>query len=266
MFRKANSSFPLLAVGLYMTLSSGAGAQSLTVVGTGDGLDMLRAVAAVYRAEKGGDVIFPASIGSGGGIAAVAAGSERLARVARPLKETERAAGLIAIPIAQLPTAIIVHPGVGVSALTSEQLVSIFRGEITDWSAVGGKPGKIKVVRREEANSSLQVLRASMPGWKDLQITTLSKTAVTTQDAIETVDRVEGSIGFVPYSTSLLPDAIVLRIDGRAPTDEGYPSAALLQFVYRGEIAPEAREFVAFVRSNEGFRLLEAYGAVPAKD
>jgi phosphate transport system substrate-binding protein len=242
-------------------------AQPLTVVGTGDGLDMLRAVAAVYRAEEGKEVILPASIGSGGGIASVASGAERLARVARPLKQTERDAGLVAVPIAKLPTAIIVHPTVGVTELTSDQVVAIYAGRVTDWSEVGGKPGKIKVVRREEEDSSLQVLRASMPGWKDLQITSKSKTAVTTQDAIETVDKVEGAIGFAPYTTSLLPDATVLKIDGRAPTDPGYPSAAELQFVYKqGEMTPEAEEFVKFVRSDRGLQLLKAFGAVPSTD
>jgi phosphate transport system substrate-binding protein len=255
------------AVGAVVAITGASNAEPLTVVGTGDGLDMLRSVAAVYRAEEGREVILPASIGSGGGIAAVASGSERLARVARPLKQTERDAGLVAVPIAKLPTAIIVHPNTGVTELTSDQVASIYSGRISDWSEVGGKPGKIKVVRREEADSSLQVLRASMPGWKDLEITTKSKTAVTTQDAIETVDNVEGAIGFAPYSTSLLPDATVLKIDGRAPTDPGYPSAAKLQFVYKqGAMTPEAEEFVKFVRSDQGLRLLKAFGAVPPSD
>jgi phosphate transport system substrate-binding protein len=106
-----------------------------------------------------------------------------------------------------------------------------------------------------------------MPGWKDLQITAKSKTAVTTQDAIETVDKVEGAIGFAPYTTSLLPDATVLKIDGRAPTEPGYPSAAELQFVYKqGEMTPEAEEFVKFVRSDRGLQLLKAFGAVPSMD
>src|SRR5438105_1840628 len=121
-------------VATLIALASGSNAESLTVVGTGDGLDMLRSVAAVYRAERGREVILPASIGSGGGIAAVASGSERLARVARPLKQTERDAGLVAVPIAKLPTAIIVNPNTGVTALTSEQVASIFSGSITEWS------------------------------------------------------------------------------------------------------------------------------------
>src|SRR5437667_10297546 len=105
------------AVAVLVAVTGASNAEPLTVVGTGDGLDMLRAVAAVYRAEEGREVILPASIGSGGGIAAVAAGSERLARVARPLKQTERDAGLVAVPIARLPTAIIVHPNTGVTQL-----------------------------------------------------------------------------------------------------------------------------------------------------
>ena len=103
-----------------------------------------------------------------------------------------------------------------------------------------------------------------MPGWKDLAITDHSKTAVTTQDAVQTVMQVEGAIGFAPYSTSLASDVAILDVDGDGPTDPGYPSATLLQFAYiDGSDTPEMTEFIDFVRSERGRRLLEAFGAVP---
>src|SRR4029079_12567821 len=89
--------------------------RTLEVVGTGDGIDLLRAVAASFNEqEKSLRIEVPASIGSGGGIAAVGSGKAVLGRVARKLSDAEAASGIIYSPIARLPSAFFVHPGVGV--------------------------------------------------------------------------------------------------------------------------------------------------------
>jgi phosphate transport system substrate-binding protein len=88
------------------SLSAGARAADLSVVGTGDGIDLLRALGAAYTADHPDiNVIVPPSIGSGGGIAAVGSDKEVLARIARPLSDTEKQAGLVATPVFRLPSA-----------------------------------------------------------------------------------------------------------------------------------------------------------------
>jgi phosphate transport system substrate-binding protein len=85
---------PFAAIGL------SAHAGDLSVVGTGDGIDLLRALGAAYTADHPDtNVIVPPSIGSGGGIAAVSSNKEVLARAARPLSESEKEAGLIATAV-----------------------------------------------------------------------------------------------------------------------------------------------------------------------
>ena len=72
-----------------MSLTAHAG--DLSVVGTGDGIDLLRALGAAYTADHPDtNVIVPPSIGSGGGIAAVGSGKEVLGRIARPLSDGEK--------------------------------------------------------------------------------------------------------------------------------------------------------------------------------
>src|SRR5690242_10369017 len=174
-------------------LSANAG--DLSVVGTGDGIDLLRALGAAYSADHPDtNVVVPPSIGSGGGIAAVSSNKEVLARAARPLSESEREAGLIATPVFRLPSAFFVHRSAGVKGLTTAQLADVYSGKVSNWKEVGGNDVRIKIVRREDADSTLQVLRQSMPGWKNLTITEKSKTAVTTQDCIDTVKEVPGAI------------------------------------------------------------------------
>jgi phosphate transport system substrate-binding protein len=244
-----------------------ANAIDLEIVGTGDGIDLMRALGSDFMQKSNSvHVEIPPSIGSGGGIAAIGAGKAVLGRVARKLTPSEVASGIVYKPIARLPSAFFVHPGTGVSALTSDQLHDIYSGRVTNWSELGGTDLRIRVVRREDSDSTLTVLRQMMPGWKDLAITEKSKTATTTQEAIETVHEVAGAIGFGPYSTKLEPDVAVLKINGHHPLDAAYPSSVELALIYKdGTVTPAAREFVDYANGNNARAVISRLGSVPAQ-
>jgi phosphate transport system substrate-binding protein len=187
-----------------------------------------------------------------------------LARVARPLSDSEKDAGLVATPVFRLPSAFFVHRGAGVKGLTNAQLAGIYAGKITNWRDVGGADLRIRVVRREEQDSTLLVLRQSMPGWKDLAITEKSKTAVTTQDCIDTVKEVQGAIGFGPFTKALEMELSVLKIDGHYPTERNYPSAVTLSFVHKDStVTPDAKEFIAYAKAGKAKTVLTSMGGVP---
>src|SRR5436853_7857887 len=87
-------------------LAASAQAGDLSVVGTGDGIDLLRALGAAYTADHPDtNVVVPPSIGSGGGVAAVGANKEVLGRIARPLSDPEKKGRLVAVPVFPLPCA-----------------------------------------------------------------------------------------------------------------------------------------------------------------
>lgn len=255
----------VFALGTLSTLP--AVAEKLTIVGTGDGLEMLRAVAVAYSAKyPDAKIAIPQSIGSGGGIAAVGSDTERLGRVARPLKDSEIKYGLVYVPFAKIPSAFFTHPSTKVDALTSDELVSLYSGRVTSWKELGGADLKVKLVRREEADSTLQILRASMPGWADLEITPRSKTAVTTQDAISTVRDVAGTIGFGPYSRPLDFELNVIKVDDKFPTDPAYPSAVTLALIYKQErLDDQMKSFIDFCLSDAAREVIENYGGVPVR-
>ena len=219
-----------MAVPFALSLVCGGGsAGELPVVGTGDGIEILRVLGAAYSADNPQTIVrVPPSIHSSGGVAAVGSDKEVLGRIARPLSESEKAAGLIEVPVFRLPAALYVNRSAGVTGLTAEQLAQVYAGTVTNWRQVGGADLRIKVVRREDVDSTLNVFRNTMPGWKNLVITDKSKTATTTQDAFDTVRTVEGAIGFGPYTKELESELVVLKIDGRYPTDRDYPSAVTL--------------------------------------
>lgn len=247
------------------SLCVNAHAGDLAVVGTGDGVEALRVLGASYTADNAQTVVrVPPSIHSSGGIAAVGSNKEVLGRIARALSESEKAAGLIEVPVFRLPAAIYVHRSAGVTNLTAKQLEEIYAGTITNWRQVDGADLRIKVVRREDVDSTLNVLRNTMPGWKGLVITEKSKTATTTQDGVDTVRSVEGAIGFGPYTRELEDNLVVLKIDGRHPTDRNFPSAVTLSIIYKeATITPEARKFLEFFKTEKAKVLLANMGSVP---
>ena len=253
------------AVTAALLLCSPACAGGFAVVGTGDGMEMLHAVSVVFSTERPDlPVSVPPSIGSGGAVAAVGADRNVLGRVARPLKDAELAQGLETTPIVRIPSAFFVHPSVGVAALAAHQLTDIYAGRIDNWKHVGGPDLKIKIVRREDADSTLGELRATMPGWKDLVITSRSKMAMTTQEAIESVRTVEGAIGFGPYSSDLAQGTTIVTVDGKHPTDGSYYSAVTLALLHKpSTLTTEAKTFVEFTRSSKAQNLFRQMGGVP---
>lgn len=242
-----------------------ASAETLIIPGTGDGLDMLRQVAAVYsERHPETSIVVPPSIGSGGGKIAVIQDRAVLGRVAVPLTASDEAFGLVAVPIVRVPTAFFIHSTIKVSNLTAEQTVDIFAGKIRNWSELGGPDVRFRVVRREEADSTLQVLRATMRGWKDLVLTDRSKTAVTTQEAFAAVREFEGAIGFGPYSKNMDAEFTIVSVDGVHPTSREYPSFTTIRLIFkRDKLTNEAKSFVAFAKSAEAGAIYSSYGGIP---
>ena len=85
------------------------------------------------------------AFGSNTAFPALQNGATDIGLSGRPIRDSE-AAGLRGVTeqmVALDGIAVVVHPGNPVRALTVNQLVGIFSGDIGDWSAVGGAPGPI---------------------------------------------------------------------------------------------------------------------------
>lgn len=211
-----------------------AAAETITIVGTGDGMSILKNIGGAFTRDNPDIVIsVPASIGSGGGVKAVGADKYAVGRVARQIKEKEKHFGLNYLPIARIPVVFFVNKSAGVSDLTAQQIGDIYSGKITNWSEVGGNDGKIRVVRRGDGDSSLKVLRNSFPGFKDVVFTKRAKETLTTQENVETVESKTGTIGFGPYADALTVNVRILTVGGVSATDAGYPSTGVLALIFK---------------------------------
>jgi phosphate transport system substrate-binding protein len=89
---------------------------------------------------------------------------------------------------------------------------------------------------------------------------------MTTQEAIDTVRDVPGTIGFGPFTRTIETRTVVLRIDGHYPTGAGYPSSVILALIYKeSTITPAARVFIAFLGSEKARTVISQFGSVPIK-
>ena len=119
-----------------------------------------------------------AASGTDEALKALLKGDINLAAVGRPLTSQERSQGLVAVPVGREKIAIIVgsdNPFKG--NLTFEQFAKIFRGEITNWSQVGGSPGPIRFIDRPNASDT----RRSLSNYKVFRVAKFATGADATQ-------------------------------------------------------------------------------------
>jgi phosphate transport system substrate-binding protein len=246
----------------------GFAGQKIVVGGTGDNQEVLREIARVLEERLGGgDIMVPESIGSGGGIRAVAAGEIDLGRVARPLTESEGKLGLKYKRFARCPVVFVVHPSINyIDNITSEQIVGIYSGKITDWGPFGAD-GKIYAVGREPGDSCLLVLNRIIPGFRNITEPRV-KTIYNTPEAVATIMQHRKTIGYLPISMTVGTNLRILKVDGVYPSAENvlngrYNLVLPFALVYRDGLSGLAKRFVDFLDSEEGKQIIRSYGLVP---
>lgn len=244
-----------------------ARSETINIVGTGDGMVILKTLGTAFKqAHPQHNVNVPESIGSSGGIKAVGNDKNAIGRVARKIKDKEKPYGLTYHPVAKFAVVFFINKSVGIAGLSIQQINDIYSGKITDWSAVGGPAGKIRVVRREEGDSSLKNLRDTFPGFKDIDITKRSKTITLTQKNLDFVAQKSRTIGFGPYSDALNSDVDILRIDAKKPTDKDYPSYGVLALIFKDANRKGAiKAFIDFLTTPDAKKAIKAAHAIPYK-
>lgn len=248
----------------------GAAVQKIVICGTGDSQQLLLMLAEDYEKEHPGTTIdVPDSIGSGGGIRAVAKGDCDLGRVARPIKEKEEKLDLNYTLFALSPVVIAANRSVdGIDSLSTGQIIDIFSGMTKTWDELGGSSGKIFVANREAGDSSRTVLEKTLPGFRDIS-TFAGKTVYTTPETIDTLSKYKNTIGYVPFAMVMNTDLKVIKIDGIAPSlenvmDGKYRPVTPFGLVWKGELDGPAKAFTDFIFGARGKEIIKQYGAVPA--
>jgi len=164
--------------------------------------------------------------------------------------------------------AVIVNARNPIARLTPRQVEQIFTGDVTDWSAAGGRPGKISVYTRNTSSGTYSA-------WKDVAMRkrdyarSSQKMAGNEQIAAEVAKNPNG-IGYVGLVYLKAAGIKVVSVDGVQPTKETvlskkYAYARPTLYYTNGEPAGEAARFIAFTLSDDGQRIAEKIGFVPVR-
>lgn len=260
---------------LFLAALSVASAQKLVIKGSDTlGAKLVPTLAEEYKATHPGVSFEIAAEGSTTGISAIIDGTAQVGMSSRRAKPTEISAAtakgvsLKPIIVAYDGMAVIVNANSPIAKMTLRQVEQIFTGDVTDWSAVGGKPGKISVYTRNTSSGTYS-------DWKDLAMKkrdyakSSQKMAGNEQIAAEVAKNPNG-IGYVGLAYIHAEGIKVVAIDGVTPSKETvlnkkYAYARPTFYYTNGEPSGEAAKFVEFTLSDAGQKVAEKIGFVPVK-
>ena len=199
----------------------------------------------------------------------VANNTAEVAAIGRPLTAAEKAKGLMEVLVGRDKIAVVVSPNNAFNKdLTIPKFAKMFRGEISNWSELGGRKEAISFVDR--VNSDTRQALAGYPQFKAGAFES-GKNAVKLQDtsmkALTETLKASG-VSFVPANQAKTQAGLrTLSMHGVLPTDARYPFSQPLYYVYNtkfaGGMRNEVKALLGFVRSNEGQAAVKAAGIVP---
>ena len=264
--------FTLLAALSFTYASTTVRADRLVIKGSDTlGAKLVPQLAEQFKAENP-DVTFDiAAEGSTTGIAAIIDGtaeigmSSRLAKPAEVVAAQAKGVTLKETVVAYDGLGVIVNSSNPITNLTKKQVEQIFTGDVTDWSAVGGKPGKISLYTRNTSSGTYS-------DWKELAMKkrdyapSAQKMAGHEQIAAEVGKNANG-IGYVGLAYMKASGIKILTIDNTAPSGDAvrnqtWPYARPTFYYTNGEPAGLAKKFVEFTIGPVGQKIVDRVGFV----
>lgn len=212
--------------------------------------------------------------GSAGGISQLASGQIDIAMSSKPIGDEDHQAhpdaDFVVTEIGRDSVGLVVRRDVydaGVTSLSAEQARAIFEGEVENWSELGGPDVPVYVYNKEPGRGTREVLDEFLygggtpPPSKDPHGSHYSIVGGN-EEARTKASSTEGAI--TPLSVAFAEDSeelVAVAVDGVEPTDENIGSGAYvlarpLYLITNGEPEGDAREFIDFVLSEEGQRLV----------
>ena len=205
--------------------------------------------------------------GSGSGIKAVQEGRCDIGLSSRALKAEEEAQGLKATVLAYDGIAVIVNPENTVEDLTVEQIAAIYKGEVTNWSEVGGIDADIVLIGREAGSGTRSGFEEIV---KVEDLCQYRQELTSTGDVITAVAQNPGAIGYA--SLASVKDTVkAVKVGGVAPSDETVKDetyAIQRPFVLvtkeGAALTETAQAFFDYITSEAANEVITAAGVVPA--
>ncbi len=270
----------IFAALLACTIFAIAGAaERITVKGSDTMVILGQRWAETYMGLHPETVIQVTGGGSGVGFAALINGTTDICEASRPIKPKEQqslksrfnSTG-VEIPVARDGLTVYLHEANPVKEMTMKQLAAIYMGEITNWKELGGNDARIIVYGRENSSGTYVYFKDVVLLGEDFapQVQTLPGTAA----IVNAVAKDENGIGYggAAYAKGVVYCA--MKADENSPAylpdlehvrSGAYPLSRFLFWYLRTKPKGEMKNFVDFVLSDEGQKVVTEVGYFPVK-
>lgn len=257
--------FSLLTGCSSASAASGKDTSAETVSGTVNAagssalLPLAQAAAESFMKDNPDCVINTNGGGSGEGLKQVAEGSVDIGNsdvFAKEKLDEETAKTLVDHEVAVVTMAPIVNSDLGVTNLTTDQLISVFTGKTTNWKEVGGPDEDIVLVTRPSSSGTRATFKQyALNGEEEA-----SNQALETDDSgtlVQTVKDNKAAIGYV--ALSYLTDAkgvTAVSIDGNEPTLENTYNGTYKVWSYehmytKGEAKGAVKAYIDYISGKD---------------
>lgn len=239
---------------------------SVTMAGSTSMEKLANAAAEAFMNEYSGITVTAEFTGSGAGIESVTAGKVDIGNSSRSLSDDEKANGIVENIVAIDGIAVVVDPANTVDDLTKEQLASIYKGEVTNWSELGGENEPIVVVGRESGSGT----RSAFEELVEVEdACAYANELDSTGAVIAKVASTPGAIGYA--SLDALDDTIkAVSLEGVEPTEENikagnYFLSRPFVMATKGEISEQSeavQTWFAWLESDAGKEVITSVGLI----
>jgi phosphate transport system substrate-binding protein len=154
----------------------------------------------------------------------------------------------------------ITHADVGVTSLTTQELVAIFSGQVTNWSEVGGPDLDIIVYVRGSDTVHTKVIREHVLG--DVLFTEMAQIMGGLGDMTAAVETTPGSVGYANYPGVVGSgvDVQAIAVDGFEHDNLGYLAVLELGIGYLPERQSDVQPLIDWLLSDSGQSALREAG------
>ncbi len=257
----------------------------IMIKGSDTVINLVQALSEQYMEVDPNTAIAVTGGGSGVGIAALISNTVDVANSSRPMKDKEYSAakenGVIAVElvIGIDGLSVVINDDLPIESLTVEQIGAIFRGDISNWSEVGGPNRAISLYGRQPSSGTYVFFQEDILGKKNYS--PKMKQMNGNAQIIEGIKADNAAIGYVGVgyvfdeNGNVQNGLKVLKVateKGAEPVDPlnaenvksgKYPIARALYQYINGKPKDHVKKFIQYELGPEGQKLVEEMGFYP---
>jgi len=264
---------------LLLSFSSPALAGTIHAVGSTTVMPIVSAASTAYHASHPDVNITVSGGGSGVGVASIIQGTADIGMASRAIDPAEKAQlgdAVNVVTVAKDAVAVVVSKRVfvgGVRQLSLQQIADIYRGKIRNWKDVGGPDARILVIDKEASRGTRHVFAEIVLGNAHARADGASIISGSNNEEQAIVSRSDNAIGMlsnawlndavrgvavVSHGVAVLPSIEHVR-------DGSYPISRGLHVMFARNAAPAVHDFVSFLLSEDGQKIVEQSGYLPVR-